>query len=29
MTMYYLIEYSDAYRRHQEVCGNTTEVKQL
>ena len=29
MPMYNLIEYSDAYLRHQEIYDNTIEMKQL
>ena len=29
MPMYNLIEYSDAYLRHQEIYDNTIETKQL
>ena len=29
MPMYSLLEYSDAYSKHQEVYGNTIEMNQL
>ena len=29
MPMYNLIEYSDTYSKHQEVCGNITEMNQM
>ena len=29
MPMYNLIEYSDNYSKHLEVCGNITEMSQI